>query len=329
VLDENVIVAAVNDDVVTIRDVMTLWRLGNRRVADPDRSTTPKVEVQLRLAKELVMDRLWLAKGRAHPYYAELVKPRMIEDEAKDMFGALWNDGSVPPDEHDLMRFKGEVRIAMQFTLQQDPEFRRAGDVRPDDMRRDYERLPQWRRRPTTVQLGKVALGRELYGDKLDALVKQLLARAAELKSLESAAKELAPGSFVAMPECNVEQNEGLKEDILSFARKAAVGELSPPVSGTASVMLFTVLSRNEGRDVSFEEAAPLVKEWRERMRKEDRFEKFFVLKILPEAFFKPDDLFDDEIGSVIPDYKEQQQRARAAASAQAKSPATAEPAKK
>jgi hypothetical protein len=95
--------------------------------------------------------------------------------------------------------------------------------------------------------------------------------------------------------------NVSLREEVLTFAKTAAPGDLSAPISGQVSVMLFSLMAREEGKDVTFEEAAPRIKDFLEQRGKRVRAEEYFVTKILTEAFFLPPDLFDEEIDHFFP----------------------------
>jgi len=316
--DENYVLAAVNGEVVTVRDVLLEWRLEGRRNANPDRPLAPTVEDRRALAKDLVIDRLWVAHARDAygALYTEFVTPRMIDEYAKDVVGALYDDAAIPADERELMRSKGEVRIAMEIALTSDPDYRRCTIARPEDVKRWYDAHPETHRVSAQVQLGRVLLSREnakeLYGEAAETLAQRLRQRAVELSSLEAAAKELAPGSYQPTKVYEIERETDLRDDVLQFARSAVAGELSAPVPGQASVMLFTLLTRQEGQDVPFEKAAPHIKKQIELLRCRLRSNQYFVVKILPEAFFMPQEMFDDEIEQFVPGYKERKARTQA-----------------
>jgi hypothetical protein len=317
-LDENFVLAAVNRDVVTVRDVLIEWKLEGRRQANPDRPFAPTKEDRIAIAKSIVMDKLWIAHARQNPMYAEFVTPREIDLEARGLHGALFDDPSVTPDEREVMRRDGERSIAMQIALETDPEFRRCKVARPEDIRYWYDSHPELHRRATMVKMGRVLLGRqnakELYGEPAESLVVRLRQRAVELSSLEAAAKELAPGSYVPTRDYDVEHEADLREDVLQFAKSGVPGDLSPPIPGESSIMLFTVIGREEGHDVTLEQAAPEIKKRLQALRCRVRGAQYFVAKVLPEAFFVPQDLFDDEISDFVPGFK----RARAEAAARA-----------
>ncbi len=316
-IDVNFVLAAVNNEIVTIRDVLIEWRLDSRRNADPDRPAAPRTpEEQMQEAKKIVIDRLWLAHAKAFPMYAEVVTRKLVDEEARDMWGSLWTDPAIPLDERELMRRKAESRIALQLSLQSDPEFRRCTIARPDDVRRFWENNPELHKVPTRVELGRVLLGREVHGAAVEAKAATLRQRAIEKSSLEAAAGELAPGDYSLLKIDDLDHEENLREDVLAFARTAEPGELSAPVIGSASVMLFTVLSRQPGRELAFEDAAPKIKEILQNGRCDYRAKQYFVVKILAESFFGPEELFDDEIEQLIPGTKERRARMnRAAAS--------------
>ncbi len=295
-VDANFVVAAANNEVVTVRDVLTEWRLEGRRNADPNRPPLPTPDERKALAKRIVVDRLWLAHAKAFPAWSEIVTRKMVEDEARDLYGALWSDPVLPEAEHELMRAKAESSIAVQVALQSDPEFRRVSLARPSEVRRFWEQRPDLHRVPTRVQLGRVVLGRELHGSEVEAKVVALRQLAIEKGSLEAAARELAPGDYSLLPVENLEGDRDLREDVLQFARDAQPGELSSPIVGSASVMLFAMVTREPGREVTFEEAAAKLKLLIERGRSDFRARQFFVFEILPKSFFIPSDLFDEEI---------------------------------
>ena len=313
VIAENHFLAAVNNDVVTIRDVDVAERLENRR------SLATKTRTPEEVAKQIVEDRLWVAHARTNPLYGEFVTPRVIEDQAKEIFGSLYDDPTVPADERALMRFKGESFIAMQIALQNDPEFKRSQFARPRDVQRYWDQHPTMHRIGTRVSLGRVILGRdtaqEFYGEPADVHMQKLRQRAVELGSLEAAAKELAAGAYQTPPEYDLERDTGLREEVLEFAKNAQPGEVSPIVSAKSSVMLFTMLARSEGKDVTYEEAAGFIRKELERRRMEFRAEQYFVTRVLSEAYFRPQNLFDDEIEKFFPGRKAAlAARARAAA---------------
>jgi len=321
-LDENFVLAAVNSEVVTHRDVLVQWRLDGRREANPARPLVPNVIDLKETAKSIVIDRLWIAHAKLHPMYAEVVTQREIDDESKStsLFGALFEDPSVSDDERQCMRRAGEARIALSIALSNDPQFQRCSKPRPADIRKFYDAYPERRRIPTSAQLGRVLLSREsskdLFGEEADTLVQKLRQRAIELGSLDEASKALAPGSYQPMRIDDVDHETSLRDDVLEFAKTAQPGELSTPIVGTSSVMLYTLLVRTDGREVSFEEAAPQIERQIRDFRQKVRLEQYFIDRILPEAYFKPDDLFDDEISRFYPGYKRARERAQAAAGA-------------
>ena len=310
---DNLVVASANNDVVTLRDVVIGWRLEGRLRADPDRGAEPTHEDHRRIAKDLVMDQLWLAHGKDSPLWEQVVDSKWIEDEGRSLYRSLWDDHSVPEDERAFMQKKAKVRVALQLALQTDPEFQRATQSSPRDVRRYYDAHPEIRRVPTRVTLGRVIHGRELHGAKTDELADQIRQRALEKSSLETAADELAPGSWSYLADTDVEKNDSMVDEVLQFARVGQVGDLSAPVKGRQSVMLFTVAARKEGRDVPFEESAPLIQKEIESFQTALRAQQYFVTKVLPEATYFPNDLFDDEIEQIAPGYKARRARAEAA----------------
>lgn len=310
-IDSNFVLAAVNNEIVTIRDVLLEWRLDSRRNADPDRPAAPRTpEEQMQEAKKIVIDRLWLAHAKSFPMYGEIVTRKLLDEEARDMWGSLWSDPAIPVDERELMLRKAESRIALQLALQSDPEFRRCSVARPDDVRRFWENNPELHKVPPRVELGRVLLGREVHGAGVEAKAAALRQLAIERSSLETAAAELAPGDFSRIRVDDLDHEESLRADVLAFARSAEPGELSAPVVGSASVMLFTVLRREPGREIAFEDAAPKIKEILQNGRCDYRAKQYFVVRILAESYFGPADLFDDEIEQLIPGTKEQRARA-------------------
>ncbi|MBL8844047.1 MAG: peptidyl-prolyl cis-trans isomerase [Planctomycetes bacterium] len=310
-LDSNFVLAAVNNEIVTIRDVLLEWRLDSRRNADPDRPAAPRTpEEQMQEAKKIVIDRLWLAHAKSFPMYGEIVTRKLLDEEARDMWGSLWSDPAIPVDERELMLRKAESRIALQLALQSDPEFRRCSVARPDDVRRFWENNPELHKVPPRVELGRVLLGREVHGAGVEAKAAALRQLAIERSSLETAAAELAPGDFSRIRIDDLDHEESLRADVLAFARSAEPGELSAPVVGSASVMLFTVLRREPGREIAFEDAAPKIKEILQNGRCDYRAKQYFVVRILAESYFGPADLFDDEIEQLIPGTKERRARA-------------------
>jgi hypothetical protein len=312
-LDANLVIAAVNGEVVTLRDVEVDWRLDHRLRADPDGAAHPNDEQRRAIAKSLVEEHLWLGHARGFQLYSTYVTPETIDVEAKRMFGALFDDAGVPADERARMRHKGEVRVALQICLENDPTFQRCRDARPGEVRRYYDLHPELHRVGTRVTLGKVTLGREVHGQRVEDLAQELRQRAIEHSSLEQAARELARGGFTTPAPYDVENEKDLREEVLEFARTALPGELSPAIGGAASVMLFTVLAREEGRDVTYEECAPLIKERIQDSRCNGRMRVYFVTRVLPEAFYRPPELFDPEIEQLMPGYRAR--RAGAAAS--------------
>jgi hypothetical protein len=305
-IDVNFVVAAANNEIVTVRDILLEWSLEGRRNADPDRPGVPTPEQRKDLAKRIVVERLWLAHAKAFPAWTEIVTRKLVEDEARDLYGALWSDPSLPADEHELMRAKAESSIAMQVALQSDPEFRRVSLARPSDVRRFWDQRPDLHRVPTRAQLGRVVLGRELHGRDAEAKATALRQLAIEKGSLEAAARELAPGDYSLLAVENLEGDQDLRADVLSFARAAEPGELSAPIMGSASVMLFSMVTREPGREVTFDEAAAKLKLILENGRREFRAKQFFVFEVLPKSFFNPGDLFDEEIRRLIPGYQSQ-----------------------
>lgn len=312
--DVNFVLAAVNNEVVTVRDVQLEWRLENRRNANPDRAEPTKRPEQERYAKTIVIERLWLAHARGFAMWADIITRKMVDDEARDIFGSLYTDASLPQDEHDLMRSKAESSLARQVAMQFDPEYRRCMIARPSDVRRLWDERPDLHRVPTRVQLGRVVLGRDLHGPDVEEKAARLRQLAVDKGSLEAAAAELAPGDYSVLAIDDVENDKDMRDDVIDFARKAeTVGELSAPFVGSASVMLFSLVQREPGRVVTFEEAAPKLKEVIQNMRCVIRQQQYFVFNILTESFFGPADLFDEEIEQIAPGTKANRARQNAA----------------
>jgi len=298
-LDMNRVVAASNGDVFTQRDVLLDWKLMGRADANPDRGVVPNDKEARQIIKDMVRSRMWLAHARLFPSWAEIATSELIDEYAKMYFGPLLSDPSLTEEEKKLIRRRGEEILAQIVVLNNDPEFRRAGTARPADIQRYWELRPERHREPTRTSLARVQLGRELYGDKVDELAAQIRKRAVELGSLEAAAKELAPGSYSEPRELRTVSLEGetsMRDEIYAFAKTAQTGELSAPLGFKSTVMIFSVLERTEGKDLTFEQAAPRLKEEIEMMRRQFRNEEYFVIKILREATFLPPDLFEDEI---------------------------------
>jgi hypothetical protein len=311
--DVNYVLAAVNNEVVTVRDVQLEWRLENRRNANPDRAEPTSRAEQEHYAKSIVIERLWLTHAHGFAMWNDIITRKMVDDEARDIFGSLYADASLPQDEHDLMRAKAESSLARQVAMQFDPEYRRCMIARPSDVRRLWDERPDLHRVPTRVQLGRIVLGRDLHGPDVEAKAAKLRQLAVEKGSLEAAAAELAPGDYSVVPIEDVENDKDMRDDVIAFARQAETGELSAPVVGSASVMLFSLVQREPGREVTFEEAAPKLKEVIQNMRCVIRQQQYFVFNILTESFFGPADLFDDEIEQMAPGTKANRARQNAA----------------
>lgn len=298
-LDVNKVVAAANGDIFTQRDVLLDWKLMGRGDANPDRGVVPNDKESRQIVKDLVRSRLWLAHARLFPSWGDIASAELIDEYAKLYFGPLLADPSLSEEEKKLIRRRGEEVLAQVVVLNNDPEFRRASTARPSDIQRFWEQRPERHRLPTTTTLARVQLGRELYGDKVDELAQQIRRRAVETGSLEAAAKELAPGTYSEpreLHEVSLEGATSMRDEIFAFAKTAQKGELSAPLGFKSTVMLFSVIDRKEGTDLTFEQAAPKLKEDIEQLRRAFRGEEYFVVKILREATFLPGDLFDEEI---------------------------------
>lgn len=319
-LDTNKVVASANGDIFTLRDVLLDWKLLGRADANPDRSTVPSDKEQRQILKEMVRSRLWLAHARLFPAWGDIASAELIDEYAKLYFGPLLGDPSLTEEEKKLIRRRGEEILAQIVTLNNDPEFRRASTARPSDVQRYWEARPERHRDPTRTTLARVQLGRELYGDKVDELAQQIRKRALETGSLETAARELAPGSYSEPRELkgvSLEGNTSMRDEIFAFAKTAQTGELSPPLGFKTTVMIFSVILRAEGSDLTFEKAAPQLKEEIETFRRQFRSEEYFVLSILRESTFLPPDLFEEEIERFLgPRMPHPQKPATAAAAA-------------
>jgi hypothetical protein len=306
-LDSNKVVAIVNGDVVTVRDVLVMWKLDGRASNDPDRRATPNEAQFKELTKEIATFRTWRLHARLFPAFVEFMTPARVDDFARDNYAKLLDDPTLTEDEKALIRERTEEELARYLVLEMDPEYRRAKQARPDDVQRfwDDPQFKEAHRIAAKATLGRLILGRELYGDKIDALARDLRQKAQEKGSLELAAQELAPGSYSEPPSLKDVLLEGpevsLRDDVLAFAKTAQPGDLSAPISGQVSVMLFSLISRVEGHDRTFEEAAPGLKAYIERQKTTFCAKKYFVTKILTEAFFLPEDLFDEEIDHFFP----------------------------
>jgi len=81
------------------------------------------------------------------------------------------------------------------------------------------------------------------------------------------------------------------------------------------------LIERKDGKERSFEEAAPIIKLNLERAHMAYRAEEYFVTKILSEALFLPEDLFDDEIDRFVPGNSARRKAEAARRKAQATNP--------
>lgn len=308
-LDDNRVLAIVNGDVVTVRDVLVMWKLNGRGSTDPDRRAVPNLDEFKDVTKEIAKFRLWRMHARLFPAFVDFMTPARIDEFARENFAKLLDEPSLTEDEKALIKERTEEEISRLVVLENDPEYRRAGQARPDDVQRIWDdpnpNFKNLHRIPTRATLGRVILGRELYGSKIDALAKDLRQKAQEKGSLELAAQELAPGGYSEPPSLKGIVLEGaevsLRDDVLAFAKTAQPGDLSAPINGQVSVMLFTLISREEGKDQTFEQAAPRIKSWLESRRKLWRADEYFVTKIVFEASFLPEELFDEEIDHFLP----------------------------
>jgi hypothetical protein len=327
-LDSNKVVAIVNGDVVTVRDVWVTWKLLGRTANDPERKAFPGDEEVKQIKKQIVELRLWRMHARLFPAIADFMTPDKIDELARENYASLLQLTTLTEDEKALIRERTEEEISRYIVLDNDPEYKRVKLARPEDVQRwwDDPYHKDAHRVPTTATLGRVMLGRELYGDKVETLAKDLRQRAQELGSLEKAAQELAPGSYSEHPTLkNVPldgPNVSLRDEVLEFARSAQPGDLSAPIGGQVSVMLFVLIERKDGKERTFEEAAPIIKENLEHARMAIRAEEYFVTKILSEALFLPEDLFDDEIDRFVPGNSARRKAEAARRKAQAANPA-------
>ena len=327
-LEANKVVAIANGDVVTYRDVLVMWKLDGRGSTDTDRKAFPNDDELKQIKKQIVELRLWRMHARLFPAFVEFMTPDRIDEFARDNYPSLLQLTTLTEDEKSLIRERTEEEISRLIVLENDPEYKRVKLARPDDVQRwwDDPLHKDARRVPTRATLGRVMLGRELFGEKVETLAKDLRQRAQELGSLEKAAQELAPGSYSDSPTLKEVALDGpnvsLRDEVLEFARTAQPGDLSAPISGQVSVMLFSLIERKQGHELSFEEAAPKIKTNLERARMAFRAEEYFVTKILSEALFLPEDLFDDEIDRFVPGTSARRKAEVARRRAQAANPA-------
>jgi hypothetical protein len=303
-LDVNEVLATANGEVVTVRDVYLQWKLDGRIATDPDRATFPNPEDARNITKSIVTARLWRAHARLFPSYAEIATASVIEDYAKEHFGPVLSDPTLTADEKSMIRETAEELLAEELVLNTDPEFRRARVTRPDDVKRYWDDHPEIHSSPPLATLGRVLLGRELYGAKVEDLAQEIRRKAQELGSLEAAARELAPGSYSEPKELRdialTGKNQGLRDEILEIAKNGQRGDLSAPIVGRNSVMIVTLLDRKDAVEHTFEEMGPKIRVLIQNVRMERRALEYFVTKILRDAFYRPDDLFREEFERVF-----------------------------
>lgn len=325
-LDANRVVATVNGEVVTLRDLLVMWKLEGRGSTDKERKAMPSDDDLRMIRKQIVQFRLWRMHARLFPAFVDFMTPARIDEFARGNFASLLQDPTLTEDEKAMLRERIEEELARLLVLDNDPEYKRVSIARPDDVQRwwDDPLHKDAHRVLSTATLGRVMLGRDVYGDKVETLARDLRQRAQEKGNLEAAAQDLAPGSYSEPPNLKGVLLEGpnvsLRDEVLDFAKTAQPGDLSAPVKGQFSVMIFVLISREEGHDRPFEKAAPIIKQNLESAHKAFRAEQYFITKILGEAIFSPDDLFDDEIDRLVPGNsarrKAEEARRRAAAAA-------------
>lgn len=331
-LDANHVVAIVNGDVVTVRDVLVMWKLDGRGSSDPDRKALPNENDFKSMTKEIAELRLWRMHARLFPSFVEFMTPARIDDFARENYAKLLDDPTLTEDEKALIKERTEEELARLIVLENDPEYRRLSQARPADVQYIWDdpdpRLWDIHRVSSKATLGRVILGRELYGNKVESLARELRQKAVEKGSLELAAKDLAPGSYSEPPSLKDIPLEGsgsnLRDDVIAFAKTAQPGDLSAPISGQVSIMIFSLISRDEGKDRTFEDAAPLIKRNLELRGRRIRADQYFVTKIVFESNFGPEELFDEEIDRYLPGYSARRKAELARRKAQAANAAAA-----
>jgi hypothetical protein len=285
---ENQVVALVNDEVITFKDVLDEWAFD--RMLNASLTQYPPDSKIQELRQRLVADRLWVD----HAKRIERLQPFLVKEEfrrhAGNQYGEMWEQAD--DETRAILLRKAEAHFCTLAILQTAPQFQRMSAMRPADLRAYYQRNQEKFHSTERVHLGRVTIPRSIHGNDAEDLAQSIRQRALELGDLEAATKELAPGSYKD-DGWKETRSSGLREEILEFARTAVHGEFSGLVRTPRTVFLYSLLERQEDRTLSFQEATPLIKRELEARRRAAVIEHYFVSRVLPEAYFQPADLFE------------------------------------
>ena len=291
----NAVLAGVGDRVVTELDLEREWAI--RRWTKPDLLEKPSPGMAASVVRDIVRDLIWIERAREFPRYAEIATPERIQETGRTSFGALWEE-ELPEALRAVLRRQAEAQFAQRALLTSDPTLMRSLQTLPEDLRRYYNDHPQEFVEEEMFRLAQVLLPRAIYRDAEQLALRLREAGLEAGRSFESAAEELAPGSYQLL-EAESFNSSDRRADLLEFVRTASAGAISPPFAGTSSVRIYQLAERRPGRTIPFEEVEQAIEDQLREQAFRSMSLRFFLFEVLPYADFFPIQLFDEELESL------------------------------
>jgi hypothetical protein len=290
-ISSNSAVAVVGDQLISTRDVMEEWRFS--RTLDPSLPETPSEDQVRQLTKKIVENYLWIDHGKTFPRYPEVMTEKFIQDAARRLYGQVWSE-DLAPGPRKILERRAEAEYAAYMVLQADPDIQRMSSIRPADVRQYYEDNPEKFVVKEQVLYAQVLIGKSRYGARAAEIAGEIRAEASLGRDLKEVCDELAPGAY-REPQWVQPDEAALVPEILEFVENAQTFQISPVIEGANSYMLLELHDRTEARVIPFEDAAPDIERVLEQLTLMEQQMRYFVLKVLPDAYYFPIDLFQEE----------------------------------
>ncbi len=285
-------VAVAGDNLVTMEDLRREWDLVRSLDASLAESLPPSQIADL--TRLIVSDHLWIDHANTFPQYHQIMDAKKREEITRIEFEQIWRD-DLPSEDKDILFRKAEARFALQAVLMSDPEIQRSTKVRPQELKEYYRSNSEQFQIKAQVRLTQAVLPKSVHGAAALSLAEEIRARTVGGEVFFEAAESVASGSHRDLG-WHEPATSALRQEILDFAATAQPGDISAIFDLPGSCTLVELVERVEAGVVPFERAAQDISRVLAEQRLLSHRTRYFIYRVLPEAYFYPQDLFDEEL---------------------------------
>jgi parvulin-like peptidyl-prolyl isomerase len=301
------IVAIVNDEPVTLRDVAIEMRKIVQ--SDPEARKMSRSDLQFEALRNLVTDRML---SRVASRSAIEIDATKVDERIGDMRRSIGSEREFSTllsaegmTLRDLRRFfeddlRSREYVNAYFGLARPegpeaPRPRADVDPSPREMRRYYRLHPETFTLLPTVRVRRVYLSNSRHSgpEETRRAAEALRARAAAGEDFEALAREhsdLGGDAGGDLGRIVLDGKSGHPEEMLDFARSAPIGAVSPLLGGDPGFYFVQVVERTEGRVIPFSEAQESIRGYLRTERHQQVLNRMFE-EMMQEAVIWPDDL--------------------------------------